>query len=217
MTTAGNRSRLHQVAANSGRFLESLGVPVANLVRAQQVHGTQVAVVSARHAGRSLPRIDALVARDRRVLCSVTVADCLPIFLYDPKRAAFGVVHGGWRSLQQGILRQVVTRLQASFLSLPEHLLVGIGPGISPCHYAVGDDVAAKFRNYAPCLAVRDHGQMYLDLKRVAAMQLQACAVRPEHIEISPECTYCRADKYFSFRRDHPAVVEAMLAVIGFR
>jgi len=36
-----------------------------------------------------------------------------------------------------------------------------------------------------------------------------------KNIEISPECTHCEQDKYFSYRRDKSEEVQAMVAYIG--
>jgi len=52
--------------------------------------------------------------------------------------------------------------------------------------------------------------------------------IREENIEISPECTFCLSDRYFSFRRDlslrlsidsvgKPRTPQTMMAVIGRR
>ena len=37
----------------------------------------------------------------------------------------------------------------------------------------------------------------------------------PENIDISSVCTYCQADKYFSYRKDKSEPVQAMMIVAG--
>ena len=93
--------------------------------------------------------------------------------------------------------------------------MVGIGPGIGPCHFEVQDDVLERFREfYEEALARRD-GKTFLDLKRIARRQLVNLGLKEESIEASPECTFCLEEKYFSARRDKPGKTEAMVAVIG--
>ncbi|MHB8904461.1 MAG: laccase domain-containing protein, partial [Patescibacteria group bacterium] len=55
------------------------------------------------------------------------------------------------------------------------------------------------------------------NLSRAVKDQLIKLGVQGDNISISPECTYCLTDKYFSFRRDNPKEIEAMIAYIGLK
>ncbi|TAN57349.1 MAG: peptidoglycan editing factor PgeF [Rhodospirillales bacterium] len=214
MTAGGDRTRDAAVAANRERFFCGLGIRPTSVVQLKQEHGKQVAVVE-RVRGKP-PAADGLLVNRPGVYLSVTVADCLPIYLYDPERSVIGVLHGGWRSLAQGIVADAMNRLGDKFGSRPEKLLVGIGPGISRCHFVVNEDVAQRFLAFPQAFAKVGERTM-VDLKQVAAEQFVERGVRREHIEVHPDCTACLPEKYFSYRRDRPTVVEAMVAVIGLR
>lgn len=215
MTAAGDATRQALVAANRERYFRQLGINPAATVRGKQVHGHTVAAVTARQRGTIVRDVDGLVTATPNVFLTVTVADCLPIFFYDPVRRVLGLAHGGWRSLRQGIVGQVVGTMGEKFRASVKKLMVGIGPGLGPCHFIIGPDVASKFRAFPSVFRQDANGTLYLDLPQVAALQLQMLGVRREHIEISPECTACLPELYLSYRRDKPAVVEAMVAVIG--
>ena len=72
-------------------------------------------------------------------------ADCLPIALARVagdrrSRPALAVLHAGWRGLLGGIASAGVNALGGGLVSAV------VGPGIGPCCYEVGEDVAAPFR-----------------------------------------------------------------------
>ncbi len=214
MTTGGERTRRQEGQQNRERFLRGFGVHPERVVYARPVHGNRIVVVSAKDRGKVIADTDGLLTATPRTFLAVTVADGLPIFFYDQKRRAIGIAHAGWRSLVAGILPNAVARMGEAFRTPPERLLAGIGPGIGLCHFAVGPEVVAKFSAYGPAMARRGSAT-YLDLKAVAVAQLKTAGVRPTHVEVHPDCTACLPGEYFSCRRDRPAAVEAMLAVIG--
>ena len=101
----------------------------------------------------------------------------------------------------------------------PGDILVGIGPGIGECHYDVKEEVAQEFRGGFPSAILQRGGKVFLDLKKIAATQLQRVGVLRENVEIHPACTFCEKDAYFSWRRDKSEIgkVRAMLALIGLQ
>lgn len=195
---------MRSVEKNRQKFLGKLGVDVNSVIRADLVQGNNVKVVSSQEAGKIIERTDGLLTADKNLFLTITVADCLPIFIYDPEKGVVGLIHGGWRNLAKNILTKAVENLSKS-------TLVGIGPGISQCHFEVKEDVLIEFKPYLKHTQ-RDN---FLDLKKIAKIQLIHSGLKEKNIEISPECTFCLKDKYFSFRRDKFREVKTMLAVIG--
>jgi YfiH family protein len=115
----------------------------------------------------------------------VLTADCYPVALSDGERVA--MVHCGWRGLAGGILERA-----SSLLRSPS---AAVGPGIGACCYEVGDEVLAAFAGIEGAAA----GRM-LDLRAVIERRLADAGVADvQHVR---DCTSCRADLYFSHRRD---------------
>jgi copper oxidase (laccase) domain-containing protein len=87
----------------------------------------------------------------------------------------------------------------------PDHLGVLIGPGIGPCCYNVGEDVALAFRNagFSEEIFEQRGGATFLDLKKANRRLAEAEGVR--EIDDVGLCTACRRDLFFSARRDKPA------------
>ena len=204
-----------EILKNRERFLKKYGIIPGAVVNAGLEHGDNVQLVSRIEAGKFIPKTDALVTNENNLNLSITVADCLPIFIYDPKQKVVALIHEGWRGLATNIIKKTIEVLKAKG-SLPEDLLIGIGPGIGKCHFEVKDDVLGKFEDYSDVIEKRSD-KFFIDLKKVAQIQLVAEGVKKENIEISPLCTFCGSERYFSARRDKREPLETMIAVIGLK
>jgi hypothetical protein len=133
------------------------------------------------------------------VFLCVTVADCVPILLCDPRVPAVGVVHAGWRGTASGILAAAVRRMQEEFGTDPAALLAFIGPAAGACCYEVGSEVADRF----DAQFLHRHGEHALvDLKSANRTQLLGAGLQPGHIEVDPSCTIEESARFHSYRRD---------------
>lgn len=195
------------VVENRRRAATALGFPLDAMVCAEQVHGGRAILVTAVDAGRgardyatALPDVDALVTATPGVLPTLFFADCVPVFLVDPKARAVAVAHAGWRGLTSGILGNTVAAMEASFGSAPTDLLTAVGPCIGACCYVVGEEVAAHFSD--DLLRRSPEGRPHLDLARAAARELERAGVACGRITLSGQCNACLAERYFSHRRD---------------
>lgn len=197
-------------------YLRKQGIEPRFLIAADLVHENKVAIVSAADGGTVIRKTDSLVTRDQDIFLSVMAADCLPVFFYDPKKEIVGIAHAGWRGLTKGVLPNMIETMKREFESLASDILVGIGPGVGECHYDVKEEVAGQFADFSSAVLHRE-GKIFLDLKKIASLQLQHTGVREKNIEIHTSCTYCKGETYFSYRRDRPEKVQAMMAIIGIR
>jgi hypothetical protein len=120
-------------------------------------------------------------------------ADCLPIAVVraDTSDPAVAVLHVGWRGLLAGIVAAGTQALDHGTLA------AAIGPGIGPCCYEVGEEVAAPFRERFGADVVRD-GRV--DLWTSAERALRAAGV--ERVDRFDRCTACEPETFFSHRRD---------------
>lgn len=158
----------------------------------RQVHGTAVWEAVAGRAER--PEGDGWVCADRSVAPCVYVADCLPLFLWDKSGSVVGVFHAGWRGLAAGMPRSAVRAFRRHGVG-PGRLAASVGPHIGPCCYAVGPEVARRFRAGAL------HGGR-LDLGEEARLQLTESGVAPEDVAVSGACTACRGEELVSYRKE---------------
>ncbi len=203
-----------ETLTNRKQFLSRLSITNFQVVSAKLVHKNTVTIVDINEAGRFIEETDGLITNKKNLFLALTVADCLPIFIYDPIKEVVCLLHAGWRGLDSNIITKGVALMQKKFTSLSENLIVGVGPGIDVCHFAVKDDVLSRFMDYTNVVK-KGNTQVFLNLKQIAKQQLIRNGIKENNIEISPLCTFCEKDKYYSYRRDKAAPLQAMLAVIG--
>ncbi len=199
------------VQANRELFFGSLGVPLDRLAIPTQVHGSSVQV--AQRPG-TFAGCDGLISDERGVYLAISVADCVPVFLYDPVRPAVAAIHAGWRGSRLGIVATGLDQMRTQFGSVPSDLRVVIGQSAGACCYEVGDEVA---REFAEQFIVRRAGKKpHLDLHAYTLDLLHAFGVRREHVEMLTACTICHPEEFHSYRRDGSRSGR-MMGVIGLR
>src|SRR4030042_1498806 len=203
---------------NRKKFFNKLKIDKELIDRADLVHKNKVKLISKKDAGRLIEKTEGLITKEKNIFLTITTADCLPIFIYDPKKEIIGLIHGGWKSLAGNILKEAINKIINNFKRNPAHILIGIGPGISQCHFEIKNDLVRKWSDvtiFATGVFLEAGNKKHLDLKKIAKLQLIELGIKEENIEISSECTFCLKDKYFSYRRDKPEQIKTMLAIIG--
>ena len=154
---------------------------------------------------------DGMVTLDGDVVLGVTVADCVPILIYDRGTGAFGLLHSGWRGT--GILEEAVSMMRTKYGTLPEDLVVTLGPAISGASYVVDYDRARRFADrYGESCVVEQNRAWHLDLHAantsIAAMLGAGCVNAVAH------CT-ASTPLLGSYRRQGPEGFTRMLVLVG--
>jgi YfiH family protein len=215
MKLTANPALEEKISQNRNQYFSKHNINPKTVVSAGIVHGNNVVVVSNDDKGKVIVGADGLITSSKNIYLSITSADCLPIFLFEPEKKIIGMIHAGWRSLEKGIASNAVEKI-IKLGGRPENILVGIGPAICQEHYEIDPDVAEKFAKYSDALD-KNREKIYLDIKKIAQLQLLELGLQKKNIEISPECTFELPEKYFSARRDKPEEIEAMGAVISIK
>ncbi|MBZ0271043.1 polyphenol oxidase family protein, partial [bacterium] len=99
----------------------------------------------------------------------------------------------------------------------PENLVAAIGPGIGPCCFEVGRDLAGMFRDEVPggAHAVYDDGtRLTIDLAGIAYRSLIAHGLAAGRVTIVRRCTACEPRAFFSHRRDKGVTGRQIAAVL---
>ena len=201
---------------NRKRFLNKLGIPDDQVVSVKSIHGSNVEIVTEEDRGSFIENTDGLMTDRKEVFLSITVADCLPVIIFDPLEKVLGLLHCGWKGLENRIIKTAVDKMIKNFNVDPENIVAGIGPGIGSCHYEVTEDFLIRFRSYPEIIQKRNN-LYYIDLKLLTKLQLEECAVKSGKIWTSPDCTYCQSKRYFSYRKDKSRPVRAMIFVAGMK
>jgi hypothetical protein len=198
------------VRTNRDRFLSAAGIPAGSLATAGQVHGSTITVVDA--PGHH-PDCDGLVTGRAGLYLGVSVADCVPILLYDRRRRVAAAVHSGWRGSREGIVGRCVAMMVERFSTDPGDIEAYIGPSAGGCCYEVGAEVADHFPGEA--LERNGSGNYRLNLWVHNRNLLARSGVPENRILVSERCTIHQDETFHSHRRDRERSGR-MLAVIGF-
>lgn len=199
------------VRENYRRLGQAVGFVPSQTVFTRQVHTDQVLRVGRDDWGTGLERdqaedCDALITDEPGTALCCFSADCTPILLYDPVHRAIAAIHSGWRGTALGIVQKTVEAMGCTFGTSPAHLRAAIGPCISQCCFETDYDVpSAMIRALgdagAQAVEQTGMGKYHVDLKALNRAWLLQAGLRDEAIDISPLCTSCRQDLFWSHRR----------------
>ncbi|WP_020612707.1 polyphenol oxidase family protein [Sediminispirochaeta bajacaliforniensis] len=196
------------------RFYEGTGLSARRVFTLQQVHSRRIVYVDGSDLPVAVSRMegDGLISRDPSLALGVTVADCLPMFLFHAKSGTFAALHSGWRGT--GIVADALEAFRANWAIAPDEVEAFIGPSIGGCCYRVDEKRALDFsRRYGDAVLRKDGREFYLDLGEVNERLLRNSGVRQLVREKS--CTSCD-DRFGSYRREGPEAFHRMLALIAF-
>jgi len=183
---------------NRRRFLERLGLKVADLVTMEQIHQNRVVVVDRADRGQRIIGADGLVTKKRGVVLGVKTADCAPVIAYDPQERILGAVHSGWRGVKKKVNRDLIKKM-VELGSKPNRILVGIGPTIGACCYRIN-----QAHVYGPLrkMMFSADEELVLDLKQLVVDQLVEAGVSEANIELAEMCPACQNQEFFSFHKE---------------
>ena len=209
-----DKSKLKQDLENS---LKCITGNKGEVIYANQVHKNKSAVIDSHHDARNWDcsgEFDAFITNQKNVYLTVRVADCLPIYLFEPVAQVIGLIHAGWRSTLLKIVEKTSEQIQANFEVEMSNLRAVIGPGLGKNCFEVSEELAILF--HPDCLTAANSSKPRLDLAQVNFKQLLKAGVNPENITVIRECTHCDPQLYYSYRRTSNKC-QRMVAFIGLK
>lgn len=155
---------------------------------------------------------DGIITKNKKLIPTITVADCVPIFLYDSVTEVFGIVHSGWKGT--GIIAEAIKLAGEKYGSKPEDFCISIGPHIHDCCYIINEERAEYFaKNFTPdCIRELEpgvkvdwnngSGKLYrLSLEKANLACLEKAGVKSENIYLHPDCTCCSKGEFYGSNR----------------
>ena len=149
--------------------------------------------------GGEIFNTDGVFSSNHMIVCSIKVADCLPIFFAHKTELFFGVVHAGWRGLVNGIISESIKLIKNEKIAL-ENIDVFIGPSIQACCFEIGNDIIDSFD--IKFIKQNIGSKYFVNLQGIAKKKLEHEGILKKHIKVSEDCTFCQFERYFSFRRE---------------
>ena len=175
---------------------KAVGFNSRSLIIPNQIHSTHILFCS--DQGR-VPDCDGVFSKTPDLVCSIQVADCMPVYFAHRAESVFGLVHAGWRGLVNGIFSKSRTILENNDHILTDFEIV-IGPSIQNCCFEVSDDVVNQFDT--SFVEEKKNGKYRVDLQGLALDRLGRSGFIKDKIQILPDCTFCQGQRYHSYRRN---------------
>jgi YfiH family protein len=213
------------VVENRRRLLAAFGLPLERSVWCKQVHADRVVVVGEADAGRGsteeetiVEETDALVTDTPDLPLCVTVADCVPVVIFDPRRQVVGLAHAGWGGTVARISSRTVGVMRDRFDCDPASMIAAIGPSIGPAGYEVGEEVIERARaafgeRAAEILTAADGAKALFDLWAANRIDLEEAGLAAARIEVSAIASEARLEDFYSHRVEGPRTGRFIAAV----
>ncbi|RPJ06894.1 MAG: laccase domain-containing protein [Spirochaetaceae bacterium] len=193
-------------------FLESLQLYSARVVALVQTHSRDVVEVTECNPDKyACQEADGLVTALPGAILSVTVADCLPIFLWNRDASIFCLLHSGWKGT--GILKNAFSMIDERFGLGPCSFEACIGPGIGACCYSVNQERYNDFcGHFGDECGRQKEGQFFLDLRRANLRMMEEAGIAG--CTVITDCTCCNP-LLGSYRRDGKDGFHNMMVLFG--
>jgi len=199
----------HNVEGNRSVLARTFGITQERLVTVRQTHGSDILAIDEPNDDFSHflgIEADAIMTNQTGVMIGVTVADCVPILLFDPVKKVIAVIHAGWQGTAARITAQTVQGICKVFGSRASNIKAAIGPCINPCCYEVDQPVKDGFKDHGDAWSAiaepAGTGKWRLDMALANRMQLEDAGLSTASIQTSGNCVCCQKELFFSYRRD---------------
>jgi len=182
-----------QVMARWRTFRSAFAGRFPSVILGHQIHGTAVRWHATDPGGWLLVEgVDGHATTLPGVLLTVTVADCIPVYLAAPELGMVALLHAGWRGVAAGILERSLAVLQGVSNGKCGNLVMHCGVGICGACYEVGSEVATQLTG-APA-----QGPARVDLRQLLAVRAGALGIG--EVTVSPFCSAHDHDRFYSHR-----------------
>jgi len=157
-----------------------------------QAHGVELMSLNAGSGWIQIEGIDGWISTAPGILLTVTIADCVPVYLIAPGRGV-ALLHAGWRGTAGGILERGLRRLTGETGSLSSDIVMHCGVGICGECYEVGSEVMEGCG-----VPVQGTGPWHIDLRERLVGQASALGI--SSITTSPWCSAHDREAFYSHR-----------------
>lgn len=219
------RFRNNEHNQNRIDFFNELQIDVSKVLQPELIHSKEVydcsilendfiAVESFLETSKLEQKIvnvqgDGIITKNQECFPTITVADCVPIWFYEPKTKVYGVVHSGWKGT--GIIENALTFAEQKYGAKIKDFRIIIGPHIHSCCYKVDEEREQYFnQNFAKDSCKNG----MLSLEKANLYVLEKIGVEGKNVIVCNNCTNCDT-RFGSFRRETGANIEKPFTVMS--
>ncbi len=205
-----------QVMTRWRAFRAAVHPAFPGVVLSHQIHGTALQWHRQGQDGwLILDGVDGHATSARGLLLTVTVADCVPIYLVAPEKRVVALLHAGWRGTAAGILERGVELVKRSGFVRAADIVMHCGVGICGSCYEVGSEVLERLTpgrrpgvnqvedglgspGQRPGVSGAGGPSGKVDLRQVLVRQARELGIT--EVSVSPWCSAHDREQFFSHR-----------------
>ena len=176
---------------------ESIGFSPKMLAVPEQIHSPVITCID---TPGTYMAVDGLITNNPEIILTLNMADCVPLYLYEPNSQIIGLVHSGWRGTKGGIVFNAVRKMQEMGANGKE-VSIFLGPAIGFCCYEVDEEVADNFNKKAK--KKLENGKWKVGLHEQIYLQLIQLKIPSTNINRSDICTF-ESPICHSYRQNGP-------------
>ena len=196
-----NGDREGNVSKNKDLVAIAFGFDPKRLILLDQMHQDKILIL--KESILTLPsplEYDALITNFSNTFLGILTADCLPIFVVDPKKRVIAAIHAGRQGTALHITAKVLKEMEEEFGCSVRDLLISIGPSIGSCCYKIDEKVFHS--EWEPFSISRGAGKWMVDLAQINMAQIKRERIKEGQISWVNLCTHCYNDLFFSYRKE---------------
>jgi YfiH family protein len=192
-----------QVMTRWRAFRTAFDPAFSSIILSHQVHGTAVHWhADATPGWLILDGVDGHATGSAGVLLTITVADCIPVYLAVPGQRVVALLHAGWRGAAGGILHRGVELVRREASVDASDIAMHCGVGICGACYEVGSEVIERLtlggRPGVPAPGAASTTPGHVDLRGVLVRQATELGITA--VSVSSWCSAHDRQHFFSHR-----------------
>ena len=198
----GSSDKKKNVRNNLKIVCKKINCSYKKLILLNQIHSNKFYFISKDFKfNKKKLKGDALITNVKKIALGVTVADCVPILIYDKNLKIISAIHAGWKGVYKEIIKKVV-KFFIKKGSNTKNLVAVIGPSISEKSYEVQKNFKDKFlkkdKQSKFFFKIRKN-KTYFGLNKYVYYHLKKLGIK--NLEIIKKNTFDPKNNFFSARR----------------
>ena len=194
------------------KILREKGFSSFPVISLNQLHSDKVILFSQKKELTKKFSGDAILTKQPNLVLTVSVADCVPIFLVNPKEKIVGLIHSGWKGSLLNIVSEALKYAKEGWNAHAKDFFALLAPSIQNCCYEIGKEMAILFDEKFINNSSKNNSK--LDLPGLNITQLLKAGVKRKNIFQIRDCTCCKNQIFYSYRKERENAGR-MMAFIG--
>jgi len=208
------------VLENRKRFLSQLNIELDLCIFLDLEHKNKIVTADQSFIKeKAMVVADGAITKEKNLYLFMSIADCLPLILFDPVEKIIGLAHAGWKSTEEKIAPKIVQKMIRESNCNLLNIYVGIGPAIHKKSFKFKNPIQEKLLGWEPFLKNLSNGETIIDLIGYNKKQLEDAGIFSQNIYISDIDT-AKNPNFFSHYRDsreNPKNEGRFACVVGIR